>query len=35
MQLKELAALFVSSRIEGDGNVSLSGIKMDSREVDP
>ncbi len=35
MQLRELASLMLISRLEGDGNIALSGIQTDSRKVRP
>ncbi|KIL41746.1 UDP-N-acetylmuramoylalanyl-D-glutamate--2,6-diaminopimelate ligase [Gordoniibacillus kamchatkensis] len=35
MQLKELASLFVNSRIVGDGNTAFTDIQFDSRKVGP
>lgn len=35
MQLQQLSALFIVSRIEGDGLVEFSGIQTDSRQVVP
>ncbi|GIP36387.1 UDP-N-acetylmuramoyl-L-alanyl-D-glutamate--2,6-diaminopimelate ligase [Paenibacillus sp. J2TS4] len=35
MQLKELASLIVTSRLSGDGEVTVTGIQTDSRKVQP